>query len=108
VYSILEDREGEASPEPSLWFGTLGGVSRYNGEKFTNLTTQDRLVDNAVYSMLQDQDGYLWFGTQRGVSRYDGNRFTNFTTDDGLSDNWVGAILEDREGHLWFGSYWGA
>ena len=99
VRPIYQDREG------FLWFGTLGGVSRYDGEKFVNFTTDDGLADNSVWSIHQDREGYLWFGTlDNGVSRYDGEKFVNFTTDDGLADNSGYFIHQDQNGVLWFGT----
>jgi len=98
VYSILQDREGH------LWFGTDGGVSRYDGQVWTKFTTKDGLAHNVVRSILQDQEGHLWFGTIGGVSRYDGQVWTTFTTKDGLTHNVVISILQDREGYLWFGT----
>ena len=100
VRPIYQDRDGY------LWFGTNnGGVSRYDGEKFVNSTTDDGLADNSVWAIHQDRDGYLWFGTlANGVSRYDDKEFVNFTTDDGLADNSVWAIHQDRDGYLWFGT----
>ncbi len=40
VPSMLEDRSGQ------LWFGTYGGVSRYDGQTFTTFTTDDGLAHN--------------------------------------------------------------
>jgi len=104
IRSIVEDREG------NLWFETEGGVSRYDGTRFTTFTTGDGLTHNRVWTLLEDQEGNLWFGTGgnqegRGVSRYDGKGFTTFTTEDGLAGNPVLSILEDREGDLWFGTF---
>ena len=97
VNAISEDREG------NLWFGTPGGVSRYD-ERWKTFTTTDGLASNSVWAMLEDSEGNLWFGTFKGVSRYDGEMWTTFTTADGLADNYVIAILEDREGNSWFGT----
>ena len=100
VRPIYQDREG------FLWFGTNnGGVSRYDGEKFVNFTTDDGLADNSVWAIHQDRDGYFWFGTlENGVSRYDDKAFVNFTTNEGLGDNSVWAIHQDRDGYFWFGT----
>ena len=99
-----------------LWFGTQGGVSRYDGEKggFANLTPKDGLAGNWVCSVCSDPDGVLWFGTSGGVSRYaksngrlrltDGREFVNFTTKDGLVDDGVQAIHKDVNDVLWFGT----
>ena len=99
VWSIFQDQEG------LLWFGTYGGVSRYNGETFTTFNTQDGLAHNIVRRIFQDREGLLWFGADGGgVSRYDGETFTTFTTQDGLAHNRVFSVLQDREGLLWFGT----
>ena len=99
VRSILQDRDG------NLWFGTWGGgVSRYDGQRFTTFFTKDGLAGNYVYSSLRDREGVLWFGTIDGVSRYDGQKFTTFTIKDGLTNNQVFSIFQDRDGVLWFGT----
>ncbi len=98
VYSMLEDRSG------ALWFGTVGGVSRYDGVSWRTFTTADGLADNDVLSMLEDRTGALWFATIKGVSRYDGVSWRTFTTADGLPDDAVYSMLEDRSGALWFGT----
>ena len=69
-----------------------------------HFTTLDGLVDNAVWSVHQDNDGVMWFGTERGVSKYDGKGFTTFTEKDGLADNNVYTIHQDADGVMWFGS----
>ena len=103
----MEDQRGH------LWFGTTGGVSRYDGTRFTTFTIDDGLASNVVYSILEDREGNLWFGTWEwgegsGVSRYDGRNFTTFTMKDGLAGNTVTTILEDRQGNLWFSTEgWG-
>ncbi|MBI2502182.1 MAG: hypothetical protein HYW07_02985, partial [Candidatus Latescibacteria bacterium] len=99
VFAVLQDREGY------LWFGTVGGVSRYDGHTFTTFTSQDGLAHNEVRSIFQDREGHWWFGTDGGgVSRYDGHTFTTFTSQDGLAHNEVQSIFQDREGYLWFGT----
>jgi DNA-binding NtrC family response regulator/ligand-binding sensor domain-containing protein len=103
VMSALEDRGG------NLWFGTEGGgVSRYDGTKFTTFTapTEDFLPLMAAQSILEDRVGHLWFGSVwgGGVKRYDGKEFVTFTTENGLAADRVQSIVEDRKGHLWFGT----
>ncbi|MCH8277255.1 MAG: hypothetical protein IIA50_06960, partial [Bacteroidetes bacterium] len=92
VHSVHEDQDGH------LWFGTLDGVSRYDGDTFKNYTKQDGLLSNIVGSIFQDHEGDLWFGTVDGASRYDGKSFINFTAQDGLpGDAGVNAIAQDQE-----------
>ena len=107
MWSMLEDRFGHLWFGTGDWYATVGGASRYDGEGFTNFTTQDGLAGDKVLAMLEDRSGHLWFGTDEGVSRYDGEGFTNFTTQDGLANDWTMDILEDEEGNIWFGCWGG-
>lgn len=72
-------------PDGVMWFGTFGGVSRYDG-KFINFTTKDGLAHNDVRGIYRDPDGMMWFAAgdtilhkPGGVSLYDGKEFVNFT-----------------------------
>jgi PAS domain S-box-containing protein len=99
IRALLLDHNG------NLWFGTEGGgVSKYNGSRFTTFSTADGLAANEVYAILEDKKGYLWFGTVGGISSYDGKVFRNYTEENGLSHNSIKAITEDHEGNLWFGT----
>jgi ligand-binding sensor domain-containing protein len=58
--------------------GTLGGgISNYNGTKFTNYTEQEGLTKNHVQSILQDRNGAMWFGFSGGVFRLNGFKLVN-------------------------------
>jgi serine phosphatase RsbU (regulator of sigma subunit) len=98
---MMDDKNG------NLWIGTLNGLSKYDGNTFTNFNVSSGLVNNTVRCVLQDKNGNLWFGTDGGVSRYDGSYFTNFTEKDGLANNAVFSMLEDNIGNLWFGTRFG-
>jgi hypothetical protein len=104
----LGHKNGLFDSKGNLWFGTNGGgVSRYDGQSFTNYTTAQGLVNNIVQCILEDKRGDLWFGTREGVSRFDGRSFTNYTTSQGLPNNTVWAIAEDKTGNVWIGTYGG-
>jgi hypothetical protein len=45
VISIYQDREG------FLWFGTWAGVSRFDGQRFTNYTRKDGLASNNIVAI---------------------------------------------------------
>jgi serine phosphatase RsbU (regulator of sigma subunit)/sugar lactone lactonase YvrE len=94
------------TPDGVMWFATgSGGVSRYDGKEFVNLTTEDGLVHNVVEVIYRDPDGVMWFGAMGGLSRYDGEELVNFTAEDGLprSDR-VTAIHRDPDGVMWLGT----
>tara|TARA_B100000809_G_scaffold1942_1_gene2255 strand:- start:7586 stop:9826 length:2241 start_codon:yes stop_codon:yes gene_type:complete len=99
VLSIAEDKSG------NMWFGTNGGVSKYDGESFMNYTVEQGLANSTVYSIAEDKSGNLWFGTYGGgISKYDGESFMNYTMEQGLVNNSVRSIAEDKSGNMWFGT----
>ncbi|MEW6755248.1 MAG: two-component regulator propeller domain-containing protein [Candidatus Latescibacterota bacterium] len=98
VWDILQDRQGQ------FWFGTDGGVSRFDGRGFTTLTVADGLPSNGVRALAEDAQGRLWFGTDGGVSRFDGEHFTSLTIAEGLAHNLVWDLLLDEGGVLWIGT----
>ena len=99
AFAVFQDRNGH------LWFGTSGGVTRYDGHSFTSFTSDDGLAGSHVQSIFQDREGFLWFGTPNGLSRYDGKTFITFTAADGLTSNQLfQSLFQDREGDLWFGT----
>jgi ligand-binding sensor domain-containing protein len=99
VFAILAAKDG------SVWAGTWGGgAARFDGKAWRNLTSQDGLAGNIVYSIAQQPDGVLWFGTNRGLSRYDGKSWTSFTKRDGLPEEHVYAIAVAPDGDVWAGT----
>ena len=62
-------RQGE------MWIGTDGGLSRWQGGKFTNFTTREGLSHNAVDALYQDREQTLWIGTRGGgLNRFKGRQ----------------------------------
>ncbi|NBC28043.1 MAG: response regulator [Bacteroidetes bacterium] len=99
VRVVIEDKSG------NIWMGTRGGVSVYNGERFTHYSENEGLSNNFIRAMAEDQSGNIWFGTEGGgVSVFDGESFTHYTEKEGFSDNLVRAILVDRNGNIWMGT----
>ena len=99
VFSII------ALPGGVVWAGTWGGgASRFDGKTWTNLTTQDGLAGNIVYSVAQGRDGALWFGTNNGLSRWDGKNFRNLGMKEGLLERNVYAVAVSPDGDVWAGT----
>lgn len=98
---IYRDRDGY------LWFGTLGGASRWDGLRFRNFQTQDGLAVPQVNAILQGRDGRMYLATNGGgVNVWDGARFDTLTDRNGLADNRVYALFENEDG-LFFGTHKG-
>ena len=101
VFSIAIDGNGDK------WFGTDGGVSKFDGNTWTTYTTSNSgLADNWVSAIAIDENGDKWFGTDGGVSKFDGNTWTTYTTSNsGLGYNWISVVVIDGDGNKWFGTY---
>ena len=54
VYCMVQDKDG------FLWFGTEGGLSRFDGTHFKNFTKEDGLPDNEVIQLFADSKGRVW------------------------------------------------
>ena len=99
VFSIL------VAADQSIWAGTWGGgVSRFDGKKWTNFTVKDGLAGDIVYSMAQDGKGVMWFGTSKGLTRYDGKTWRSVDNQSGLLDNNVYALAVAPNGDIWAGT----
>jgi len=67
-----------ADADDNIWFGTKGGVSKFNQSTFTSYTEADGLAGNTVYAIAFDLDGSVWFGTDKGVSHYAYGSWTTY------------------------------
>ena len=112
VMSICED---EADV---IWFGTGGGLSRYDGKSFRNYNMKgDTVIENRTgnttpnftngnsagraFPILEDKSGRLWFGTNENTFIYDGRTFKVFRDNEGNPIKNVWSIIEDKKGNIW-------
>tara|TARA_B100000497_G_C7685037_1_gene415027 strand:+ start:1809 stop:2264 length:456 start_codon:yes stop_codon:yes gene_type:complete len=92
-----------------MWFASMthGGVSRYDGEEFTQFLIEDGLSDNQVRTIYCDKSGKIWFGfngnRNSGLTVYDGNSFKTYSVEDGLCNKRIRAIYETKNGEFWLG-----
>lgn len=102
VACILKDRSG------FLWFGTLSGLNRFDGQHFRVFhhvpgdTTS--LPDDRIYDLEQDEPDRLWVGTNLGLCRLDLRtmRFERVPLA-GYPEGPVTAIDVAPDGRLWVG-----
>jgi hypothetical protein len=106
VKTVFEDRDG------NLWFGTDSGVSRYDGQSWTNFTATDMGLDTAlVRAITQDSNGVIWVGTVAGLVSWDGSGWKIYLPENsGLLDTSVFtiAVQPGEKGEaIWFGTVTG-
>jgi signal transduction histidine kinase/ligand-binding sensor domain-containing protein/CheY-like chemotaxis protein len=102
VLTMLQTRDGY------LWLGTKGGLTRFDGVRFTTFDDRDKtqLRESEVWALAEGVDGSLWIGTYGGgLSRLKDGKFTVYTTADGLISNYVSSVLaNESDGSVWIGT----
>ncbi len=97
-----------------IWFGTNGGLNRYDGSEFKiflhDIYDSTSISNNIINCIYEDDLGLLWVGTQNGLNVYDKSKdqFTTFkskvTDPNSLSSNIITAIVKDTLGNYWIGT----
>ncbi len=97
VQALAQDKYGH------LWVGTLGGMSRYDGEHFTNYNVRNGMLDNSCYAITTDRQGNIWLGGSEGLSKYNGKKFEHFRLQSPEDNNAqaVRKILVAADNSLW-------
>lgn len=68
---------------------------------FFNLTTEENLPANDVYSIVQDSLGFVWLGTDAGLFRFNGISYTQFSCTTQKSKA-VSGLVFSEDGNLFF------
>lgn len=98
IFCLFTDRDD------TIWAGTWGGgVSRFDGKSWSNLTTHDGLAGDIVFSISQDEKGDMWFATQQGISRYDGKNWQTLGPEQGIQGGSVFSLVALPGGDIWAG-----
>ncbi len=92
-------------PDDTLWAGTWGGgISKFDGNSWTNYTESDGLAGDIVYAIAQDESGVMWFGTNKGLSRFDGKNWTTYGRHEGIQNLDIYALVVAPDGDIWAGT----
>jgi len=103
VHDIEKDAVG------NMWFASMshGGVSQFDGDKFTHFSINDGLSDDMVRTIYTDMSGKIWIGFKgsenSGLTVYDSKTFKKYSVKDGLNNTRIFAIYEDKSGQVWLG-----
>jgi signal transduction histidine kinase/ligand-binding sensor domain-containing protein/DNA-binding NarL/FixJ family response regulator/HPt (histidine-containing phosphotransfer) domain-containing protein len=108
VLAVAQDSDG------FMWFGSQGGLSRFDGYRFTNyrntVNNARTLAHSWVRVLFVDRRGRLWVGTDGGLDRYDPatQTFIHYVPDEkarrGNGNRHIRAIADDGANGLWVGT----
>jgi signal transduction histidine kinase len=111
VTTIYQDHTG------FLWFGTTDGLSRYEGNTFTNficnIDDPKTLSNNYINAICEDSIGNLYIGTEDGLNIYNRKNqnfkriYRDTTLHTTLPSNRIYALEIDKKNRLWIGTYYG-
>ena len=66
MVSIFEDSDG------SMWIGTYGGgLNKFDTKsgKFFNFSKANGILNDVVFGITEDANGFLWISTMKGISK---------------------------------------
>src|SRR5688572_13114861 len=89
VMTLLQTKDGY------LWIGTHGGLSRFDGVRFTTFDDQNTdLTENEIWGLAEADDGGVWVGTYGGgLSRMKDDKFiATYTVADGLANDFINTL----------------
>jgi signal transduction histidine kinase/ligand-binding sensor domain-containing protein len=101
VTAVLQTRDG------FLWAGTVAGLVRFDGVKFTELKLTTTRIDGPpwVTALCEDSDGHLWIGSQQhGLFELEHGRLRHFEREQGLCDAAITSLAAAEQGQVWIGS----
>lgn len=95
----------EIMPNGEIWAGTWGGgVSRFDGNRWTSFNTKDGLPGNIVYSLVVDSKGVLWAGTENGLGLLVNGKWQTFAENGRLQGENIYALTATSNGEVWAGA----
>lgn len=88
-----------------LWFGTVSGLSRFNGHAWRSFTPENSsLPDENITGLVEDSQGRLIIGTKSsGFFLYEGGEFSAHPANHLLVDRWIQNLQIGPDDTLWYG-----
>ncbi|MEO8733102.1 MAG: two-component regulator propeller domain-containing protein, partial [Flavobacteriales bacterium] len=87
-----------------LWFGTLGGASRFDGLEFVNYGLRDGLPDPQVNAMLAMDNGSVWLACGPYLVNFTGATMHVLNLPSWTEDARILALASGKDGTLYVGT----
>ncbi len=98
VFQLHQDRRG------FLWAGTVNGLFRYDGARFTRFDRRDGLPGVRIRAIHESSSGTLWVGSDAGPARLRGARFEPVSLPPAAGPVGHSAIESGPDGRLYIGT----
>jgi diguanylate cyclase (GGDEF)-like protein len=97
VQSLFQTRDGY------LWVGTAGGLSRFDGVRFTTFDSAQapEMASQPIFGFMEDAQGNLWIGNTKGASIYRNGVFQVAITPEVTASRRVWAFAQAPDGAVW-------
>jgi len=95
------------TPDGYLWFGTMGGLVRFDGINFSvfDPSNTPQLPSPAIINLHLDRAGRLWMSTPRSLAYVKDGSWQQFRSDAGWTGNYARFFAESRSGQLYVSSF---
>ncbi len=94
VRAICQDKQGY------IWFGTVGGLSRFDGYEFTNYSVSDGLPANQINCLYRGKENF-WIGSSGSICKKTGLGFTSIPLPENYATSKISDMTEDGDSNLW-------
>ncbi|MCE3279862.1 MAG: rsbU 7 [Bacteroidetes bacterium] len=88
----------------NMWFATNGGgVSCFDGMKFSNYSTRDGLKNNRVNAVFEYDQQNIFIGTTKGLCKFNNKKIEQFK-DPLINEKPIYTFFKHSDGNCWIGT----
>lgn len=102
VFDVLQDKDG------FMWFGTLNGLSRFDGKHFNTFSVNDGLNSNVITALLEGDKGEIYIGNyEKGINVLKNGKIENYRSKINGKNFNIAFLLKSR-GKIYAHTHFGA
>ena len=93
VFDVIQDKDG------FIWFATLNGLSKFDGNHFTTFRTNNGLNSNSIVSLAEGKNDEIYIGNyEKGINILRNGRIENYCSEIGGKSFALSYLLLARTG----------